>query len=49
MRACQRGSNRELSTGAVKHFGAAIGYAVPVGDADDQALLAFEQHILLRP
>jgi hypothetical protein len=46
---CVQISNRELRTGAVKHFGAAISYAVPVGDADDQALLAFEQHILLRP
>ena len=40
--------NGELRTGAAEHLGAAIGYAVPISDAHDQALLAMERHISLR-
>jgi hypothetical protein len=40
---------RKFRTGAVKYFGIAKGYAVPIRDTDDQTHFVFQHHISFRP
>ena len=46
---CIQVGDSKLCAGSAKYLSAAVGDAVPVGDIDDQVVLAFERHMILRP